>query len=437
MSILQRVLPRSLYGRAALILIVPVVAIQLVVSTAFIQRHYEGVTRQMTQGVAIDLGFILQEVAAADTVEAVRSDVFRLAEALAVTLTLPAGPDAPTADQIAALDLSGRVIVETLHDQLPALVAADVTDEERIVSLRFDTRHGPLQADLSRRRMSATNPHQLLVLMIFTSILMTVIAYMFLRNQLRPITKLARAAEDFGKGRNVPYRPRGALEVRAAGRAFLDMRARIDRQIEQRTLMLSGVSHDLRTPLTRLRLGLSLMPEDAEVAALQTDVIQMERMVDEFLAFVRGDAMEGSAPTDAVALVQGVVAKAGDGVRLAEVTGRAEPVEMRPQAVERAVQNLVSNAQRYGTVVEVRLEFLDRSLRISVEDNGPGIPEDQRDEALRPFTRLEQSRDPNRGGGVGLGLSIASDIALSHGGTLRLTRSDRLGGLRADLMIAR
>jgi two-component system osmolarity sensor histidine kinase EnvZ len=285
--------------------------------------------------------------------------------------------------------------------------------------------------------MSATNPHQLLVLMIFTSILMTVIAYMFLRNQLRPITKLARAAEDFGKGRNVHYRPRGALEVRAAGRAFLDMRARIDRQIEQRTLMLSGVSHDLRTPLTRLRLGLSLMPEDGEVAALQADVIQMERMVDEFLAFVRGDAMEGSAPTDAVSLVEGVVTKAGEGVRLAEVTGRAEPVEMRPQAVERAVQNLVSNAQRYGSTVEVRLEFLDRSLRISVEDNGPGIPEEQRDEALRPFTRLDRSRDPNRGGGVGLGLSIASDIALSHGGTLRLSRSERLGGLRADLMIAR
>jgi two-component system, OmpR family, osmolarity sensor histidine kinase EnvZ len=437
MSILQRLLPRSLYGRAALILIVPVVAIQLVVSTAFIQRHYEGVTRQMTQGVAIDLGFLLAEINAAPDAATAKAEVFRLAQALAITLTLPAGPDAPTTDRIARFDLSGRVIVETLRDQLPSLVAADVTAEDRIVSLRFNTRHGALQADLSRRRMSATNPHQLLVLMIFTSILMTVISYMFLRNQLRPITKLARAAEDFGKGRSVPYRPRGALEVRAAGRAFLDMRARIDRQIEQRTLMLSGVSHDLRTPLTRLRLGLSLMPEDPEVAALQSDVIQMERMVDEFLAFVRGDAMEGSAPTDAVALVAGVVEKAGAGVRLAEVLGRTDPVELRPQAVGRAVQNLVSNAQRFGTKVEVRLEYLDRSLRISVEDDGPGIPENQRDEALRPFTRLEQSRDPNRGGGVGLGLSIASDIAMSHGGVLRLSRSDRLGGLKADLVIAR
>jgi two-component system, OmpR family, osmolarity sensor histidine kinase EnvZ len=437
MSVFQRIFPRSLYARAALILIVPVVAIQLVVSTAFIQRHYEGVTRQMTQGVAIDLGFLLAEIDKAASVAEAQALVTGLAEALAITLTLPAGPDAPLADRVQTLDLSGRVIVETLHAQLPGLVAADVTSPDRIVNLRFDSRHGAVQAQLVRRRMSATNPHQLLVLMIFTSILMTVIAYIFLRNQLRPITKLAQAAEDFGKGRPVSYRPRGALEVRAAGRAFLDMRARIDRQIEQRTLMLSGVSHDLRTPLTRLRLGLSLLPEDAEVAALQKDVAEMERMVEEFLAFVRGDALEGSEPVDVVALIEGVVARSGPSVRLAGVQGVAEPVQMRPQAVARAVENLVSNARRFADTVEVRLEYQDRSLRIIVEDDGPGIPEAQRDEALRPFTRLDLSRDPNRGGGVGLGLSIASDVALSHGGSLRLLKSERLGGLRADLILAR
>ena len=437
MSILQRLVPRSLYGRAALILIVPVVTIQLVVSLAFIQRHYEGVTRQMTQGVAIDLGYLLDEIEESPSLAAARDSLAEVSEALAITLTLPAGPDAPVEDRLLVLDLSGRAIVETLRAQLPGLVAADVTDEERVVNLRFATRHGEVQAQLSRRRMSATNPHQLLVLMIFTSVLMTVIAYVFLRNQLRPITKLARAAEDFGKGRTVPYRPRGAQEVRAAGRAFLDMRARIERQIEQRTLMLSGVSHDLRTPLTRLRLGLSLMPDDPEVAALQADVRQMERMVDEFLAFVRGDAMEGTEPTDAVALVRAVVDRSGPAVTLACIEGQARPVQMRPQAVERAVENLVSNACRYGTRVELRLHYQDKALCITVEDDGPGIPEAQLDEALRPFTRLDQSRDPNQGGGVGLGLSIASDIALSHGGMLRLGRSERLGGLRADLSIAR
>jgi two-component system osmolarity sensor histidine kinase EnvZ len=284
--------------------------------------------------------------------------------------------------------------------------------------------------------MSATNPHQLLVLMVFTSILMAIIAYVFLRNQLRPITKLAQAAEDFGKGRTVPYRPRGAQEVRAAGRAFLDMRARIERQIEQRTLMLSGVSHDLRTPLTRLRLGLALLPEDAETRLLQNDVADMERMVEEFLAFVRGDAMESPELTDVVALVTDVLARADSGAVLAGVTGGTALVALRPQAIARAVENLVSNALRYAAKVEVRLEFMDHSLRISVDDDGPGIPAAQRDEALRPFTRLDQSRDPNRGGGVGLGLSIAADIALSHGGALRLGTSERLGGLRVDLVIA-
>ena len=436
MSVFQRIFPRGLYGRAALILIVPIITLQLVFSTEFIQRFYEDVTDQMTQGVAIDLKFLLDEIEASDSLEAAQSRVVPLAEALQITLTLPAGPDAPLADNRPFIDLSGDTIISTLRARLPDLVAVDLTDENRVVNLRFDSRFGPVQAQLSRRRMSAANPHQLIVLMIFASVLLTVIAYFFLRRQLRPITKLAEAAEEFGKGRTVDYRPRGAQEVRAAGRAFLDMRGRIERQIEQRTLMLSGVSHDLRTPLTRLRLALSLMPEDPEVAALQSDVAQMERMVDEFLAFVRGDAMEGSEKTDAVALVQGVVDRAGGNVRLVSVDGVAEPVEMRPQAIVRAVENLVTNAQRFGKRVDLRLTFLDRSLRIVVEDDGPGIPPERREEALRPFTRLDASRDPNRGAGVGLGLSIASDIALSHGGALRLSES-ALGGLKVELVIAR
>lgn len=434
MSVFQRILPRGLYGRAALILIVPIVALQLLFSTEFIQRFYEDVTGQMTQGVAIDLGFLLDQIEASDDIAEARARVVPLAEALEITLSIPAAPTAPLEDRLPRIDLSGGTIISTLRDRLPSLVAVDLTGPNRLVLLRFDSHLGPVGAEVSRRRMSAANPHQLIVVMIFASILLTIIAYFFLRRQLRPITKLAEAAEEFGKGRTVEYRPRGAQEVRAAGRAFLDMRNRIERQIEQRTLMLSGVSHDLRTPLTRMRLALSLMPEDAEVAALQADVVQMERMVDEFLAFVRGDAMEGSQVTDAVALIREVVDRAG--VTLAAVDGTPEPVELRPQAVARAVENLVSNAQRYGKRVEVRLIFLDRSLRIAVEDDGPGIPPDRREEAMRPFTRLDASRDPNRAG-VGLGLSIASDIAISHGGTLRLSQSATLGGLKAELVIAR
>jgi len=438
MSVVQRLLPRGLYGRAALILVVPIVAIQLVVSMAFIQRHYEGVTRQMTKGVAIDLEFLLEEAAQGVGLAEARAKVDAVATPLEMTVTLPAGPTAPAADKIATVDLSGGVIIETLRLQLPALVAADVTAEDGRVNLLFATSKGPMQVQLLRRRMAATNPHQLLVLMIFTSVLMTVIAYMFLRNQLKPITKLAQAADEFGKGRNVPYRPRGALEVRAAGRAFLDMRNRIERQIEQRTLMLSGVSHDLRTPLTRLRLGLSLLPQDEETRALQADVAQMERMVEEFLSFARGDALEEMTESDPGALLTAAVERAvrsGAEVRLRGIDG-LPPARMRPEAVERAVDNLIANALRYGTVVEVSVQRLDRSLRIVVEDNGPGIPQERRDEAMLPFTRLDRSRDPNRGGGVGLGLSIAADIAISHGGVLRLGTSETLRGLKAELIIA-
>ena len=268
---------------------------------------------------------------------------------------------------------------------------------------------------------------------------MSAIAYFFLRNQLKPITRLAEVASAFGKGRHEPYRPRGALEVRAAGTAFLDMRARIERQIEQRTLMLSGVSHDLRTPLTRMRLGLALQAETPETDALLSDVADMERLVDEFLAFVRGDAMETEEPVDPVALVDRLIegwVRMGQDVTRGAVTGQGL-VTMRPQAIRRALENLVTNALRHGTRAEIGLSVGDRMVRFSVDDNGPGIPKDQRDEAVRPFVRLSSERNPNRGGGVGLGLAIATDIARSHGGALRLTDSPSMGGLRAELDIAR
>jgi two-component system osmolarity sensor histidine kinase EnvZ len=276
--------------------------------------------------------------------------------------------------------------------------------------------------------------------MIFTGVLMTLISIAFLRNQLRPIKRLASAAEDFGKGRSVSYRPAGAREVRSAGQAFLDMRNRLARQIEQRTLMLSGVSHDLRTPLTRLKLSLSMMDETPETEAMLRDVRDMQRLVDEFLDFARGDALDAQTETDLTALVRDVVGKAAqDGgqnrvmLDIAEETG---PVMLRPLAVTRALDNLLTNALRHGTCAAVRLERIGRTARIRVEDDGPGIPDDRIEEALKPFARLDPARNQNAATGVGLGLAIAADIARRHGGRLALGRSVRLGGLCADIHIA-
>lgn len=434
---LKRMMPRGLYGRAALILILPVFTLQLVVSVVFLQRHFEGVTRQMTHSMQYDVAYVAGLVEAATDVPAALQAVSGMALQLGLQIALPVAPE--TGDRRAFYDLSGWVVSATLRNEISAVTLVDLDDLQQ-VRLVLTTRHGPLQVTFARNRVSASNPHQLLVLMLATGLLMTLVAYAFLRNQLRPIAKLAEAAEAFGKGRQIAYRPRGATEVRAAGAAFLDMRARIERQIEQRTLMLSGISHDLRTPLTRLRLGLSMLSADADVAAMDRDVTEMGQLVDAFLDFARSDAAETEAqlldPVDFVTSVVKTACRAGQNVTLVGVEGQG-PATFRPEALRRALENLLGNAMRYGTRAEVSLHLSPRLMRITVEDDGPGIPVERRDEALRPFTRLDPARNQNSGPGVGLGLSIAADIARGHGGTLRLGESARLGGLKADLILAR
>lgn len=436
---LKPLLPRGLFGRAALILVVPVVAIQLIVSVVFIQRHFEGVTRQMTTSIQIEISHLLAIVAAAPDQATARARAEEIGKVLELQILLPS-PDAPPEDIRDFIDWSGREVILTLRAKIPELITADLVSGGGQVWAWFQTRHGPLRVALDRRRLSASNPHQLLVLMVFTSVLMTGVAYVFLRNQLTPIARMAQAAEAFGKGEVVPFRPRGATEVRAAGQAFLDMRMRIERQIEARTQMLSGVSHDLRTPLTRLKLGLSFLPEDEEVEALKRDVQQMERMVDEFLSFARGDAMEEAEEVDPAALLATVAAdavRAGQVVSCGPLDWPGGRMRLRPQAVRRALENLLGNAARHGTRAQVSLVATDRLVRLVVEDDGPGIPEAKREAAMEPFQRLDAARNPNRGGGVGLGLAIAADVARSHGGALRLGSSETLGGLRAELTLAR
>jgi two-component system osmolarity sensor histidine kinase EnvZ len=431
---LKRYVPRSLYGRAALILLAPVVTLQLVVSLVFIQRHFEDVTVQMTRNVAIELRYLLDTVTEAGSPEVALFALRQVAEPLAFEVQLPAAP--PATDRKVFYDFSGSYMIRTLRAGMPDVLAIDLASDSRRVHVWLTTPHGILRVAFDRRRVSATNPHQLLVLMLFVGFIMTLIAFVFLRNQLRPIKRLARASEAFGKGRIVPYRPTGAVEVRAAGQAFLDMRERIDRQIEQRTMMLSGVSHDLRTPLTRLRLGLAMLPEDEDTSALLRDISDMERLLDEFLAFARGDSLDDPEDCDPQQIVQQVIQRFEDGVSLARVSGNGRAM-LRPMAVTRALENLIGNARRYGSVCKVSLELTPDNVRIIVEDDGPGIPENRRAEALKPFARLDVARNQDSGGGVGLGLAIAHDIARRHGGDLMLGQSQSLGGLRVDLVLAR
>jgi two-component system osmolarity sensor histidine kinase EnvZ len=434
---LKGFLPRGIYGRAALILIVPIVTIQLVVSIVFIQRHFDGVTRQMTQNITQDVRFLRDIVEEAPDATSAIASVAGPSNKLRLDVSL--SDPALSGDRRFFYDLSGKSVIEVLRETFDDVIGVDLTQERKVI-MTMTTDKGPLTVSFDRRRVSASNPHQLLVLMLVTGLIMTAVAILFLRNQMRPIRQLARAAEDFGKGRNVPFKPTGATEVRAAGHAFLDMRARIERFIEQRTMMLSGVSHDLRTPMTRLRLSLSMLPEDEEIRAMGRDLGDMERMIDSFLQFARADAQDAPpADVDPVALTRSIVAdaqRAGQPVTLGVVSGEGT-ARLRPDAVRRAVENLVGNAIRHGSRAVVGISVLDRAVRITVDDDGPGIPKERREEAMRPFVRLDGARTMGKGAGSGLGLAIAADIARSHGGTLRLGTSDSLGGLRAELVLAR
>ncbi len=408
------------------------------VSYVFIQRLYENVTDQMTRSLVPMVRLVLEEVETGVDL----GDAVARGEALATPLgmTLRAEADDPLTDRRLYYDLSGRVVSRILGDEIPGAGAIDLVTNERRVRFAIETTHGPVVIGFARNRVSASNPHQLLVLMVFVSAVMTLVSFLFLKNQVRPIRRLAQAAAAFGKGQMVPYRPSGATEVRQAGAAFLEMRARIERHIEQRTLMLSGVSHDLRTPLTRLKLGLSMLPQDEEVTALGRDVLEMERMLDTFLGFARLDATETREAVDPVELAEEVVARAARGgwnISLDAPPKGEVTVELRAVAVERALNNLVNNALRHGTVVRVGVSILENSLRFRVEDNGPGISPEQREDAVKPFSRLDPARNLDKGGSVGLGLSIVRDIARQHGGSLRLGESADLGGLQADILLAR
>lgn len=426
---LKHYVPRGIYGRAALILLLPVVVLQLVVVVLFAQRHFEGVTQQMADTMLREL----EVVRAARDRSAVVQD---LLSPLEIDVT------EVSAEQIETsrlwYDYSGTVLRQRFEDRLPGFRGVGLRDTD-IVDVYVDGNDGILRLRFDRRRITASNPHQLFVYMAVFGFLMTFIAIGFLRNQLRPIRRLARAAEAFGKGQQVRLTPAGAVELRAAGRAFVDMRNRIERHIEQRTLMLSGVSHDMRTPLTRLRLGLSMIDEQ-EAAPLLRDVDDMQDMLDGFLDFAKGAAEGEPEAVDPRRLVAEVVENArrdGREITLIQEGEGEGTVALREMAMRRAVENLVGNAQRYATRSAVSVLLTERTLRIRVDDDGPGIPEDQRDLVLRPFTRLDAARNQNEGGGVGLGLAIAADVARGHGGFLRLGEAADLGGLRIDLVIAR
>ncbi|MDA7967296.1 histidine kinase dimerization/phospho-acceptor domain-containing protein, partial [Ruegeria sp.] len=352
---LKPYMPRSLYARAALILVVPVLVVLLVVAIAFLQKHLEEVTRQMTQTASREVALVLNTMQGTDTqiqaLAAIRPELAALGMS-ARFLQPDEGIDEGTRRWH---DFIAPQVRANMRQLVPQSIAVALPSSKE-VRLYLETDLGILELGFDRRRLSPVAPHQLIVTMVFFAVLMTTISFLYMRNQLRPITRLADAAQAFGRGRVVPYTPNGAIEVRAAGNAFLDMRARIERQIEQRTLMLSGVSHDLRTPLTRMKLGLSLLPED-EAQPLLKDVDEMQSLLDAFLEFTRGASESDPEEVNPEIWLRGIVEdarRAGHAVTLISVEGEGSAM-LRPTAMRRAVENLIGNAVRYGTKAEISL----------------------------------------------------------------------------------
>jgi two-component system osmolarity sensor histidine kinase EnvZ len=432
---LKQFMPRRLFGRSLLIIVMPVVLLQGVVTYAFFERHYSIMTARMARGVAADAAFLMnieEKYPAGKTRNALLS---MAARNLGYQISFQANEHLAGRLRHYQPDLKDA-ITTTFTSQFGAAYPFTSRYMGDFVDLKIQARDGVLRVLIPHKRLDASNVDVFILLMVGSSLLLLAVAILFLRNQVRPIEKLARAAEAFGKGnRVVNFKPYGASEVRRAAQAFITMRERIERYVQQRTEMLAGVSHDLKTPLTRLKLQLALM-NDADAEAMRGDVTEMEHMLDEYLDFARGEGSEEAYNTDLAEIVSDAAAAAARGrgqdrVKLDAERGVRLPVKRN--ALYRCTTNLIDNALKYGKHAQVTLKKNAHVVEIVVDDDGPGIPPERREEAFRPFHRLDEGRNL-QAGGSGLGLAIARDIARAHGGDLVLGDSP-LGGLSAVIRL--
>jgi two-component system osmolarity sensor histidine kinase EnvZ len=439
----KQLLPRTLFGRSLLIILIPVVLVQVITTYFFFDRHWSVVTRRLTAAVAGEIATVAEEIeilpAGPRQAAGIEDLLNRQSQTLDLQFTYRAQAKLPPREPYSVNPPLARALSNALAEQVERPFVLSVYQSNESIEIQVQLKGGVLQVLMPERRIFSRATYIFLLWMIGSGIILTAVALIFMRNQIRPIRRLAAAAEGFGKGRDFKsFKPEGALEVRQAARAFLDMRDRIRRQLTQRTEMLAGVSHDLRTPLTRMKLQLALLPPSPDVEALHYDITEMETMVEGYLAFARGEDGEAAVATDLANLVEELVQMADQGEGRLYLALEIRPiVAIRRMAVQRAIMNLLQNARRYAPHAWVTLRPavtpVGDMLEIVVDDDGPGIPEASRADVFRPFFRLDASR--NRAtGGVGLGLPITLDIARTHGGDVILEDSPQ-GGLRAILRL--
>src|SRR6266404_1347147 len=430
---LKGMMPTGLYARALLIIIAPMVVLQSVVAFMFMERHYNLVTQRLSAGVVQDIATLIEvdKVFPQDYAQLRRIAQDKLG---LVVDFLPVN-DLPPLGPKPFFSLVDQALSDEVRKQIGRPFWIDTVGRSALLEIRIKLDNDVMRVFAPRRAAYVSNSHIFLAWMVGTSLVLITVAVLFLRNQIRPILRLADAAESFGKGREVPdFRPRGAREVRRAAVAFVEMKRRIERALEQRTAMLAGVSHDLRTILTRFKLELALIGESPEVEAMKKDVDEMGRMLEAYLAFARGDSGEQSAPTDMGAFLEELKTDAERNGHKSSVYFHGHPiVTVRPAAFKRCLGNLVANAARHAPSISITGHRDHRWLTVTVDDDGPGIAPHLREEVFKPFLRLDDARNQDEGG-TGLGLAIARDIARSHGGDIILSDSP-LGGLRATVRV--
>lgn len=433
---IKRLLPRTMFGRSLLIVVMPLILLQAIATWIFYDRHWAAISWRLSAGVAGDVALMIEALDHLGTEAAAARLLSRGGASTDLHFTFVRGRRLPP-----PLPLSGSL----LEDQLTQAMQGRVTLPWRIEGLddpdglriKVQLAHGVLTAEVPWNRLYSSTTYIFVMWMTGSSLVLLAVATLFLRNQVKSLRRLAAAADSFGKGRHVPFfKIEGAVEIRQAAVAFMTMRDRIQRQIGQRTQMLAGVSHDLRTPLTRMKLALEILGDDPAVEELKSDVAEMEHMVHGYLDFARGEGTEAMVESDLSMLLDEIAAAMRrQGVDLSFDAPAEYLLPVKPNALKRCLSNLVGNARRHGSHVWLSAAPSENGVDILVDDNGPGIAPSDRDRVFRAFVRLDPSRNPSTGG-VGLGLTIARDVARGHGGDVSLETSP-YGGLRARLHLPR